>query len=193
MIKHDLIEWSGIAGPKKSWWYKLQLFSPGQFQEPVTYFDLDTVIIDNIDWLLDSDDRYFWSLLDFKYLWRSSWRGINSSIMRWHPEKTAYVWQDFIEQDINSLIRRYHGDQDYLSQVIDESALRYIDKSLIHSWRWQILDGGMDVRTRKYNRPGAGAVLQPTTKIVVFHGQPKPQDIADPVIQNHWSRRAFLQ
>lgn len=187
MIKHNLVEWPGISGPKKSWWYKMQLFAPGQFSSPTTYFDLDMVVIDKIDWLFEYNSDYFWTLLDFKYLWKSSWRGINSSIMRWNPNNTAYIWDEFDAQDINKLIKTYHGDQDYLSQIINKAELRYIDKSLVHSWRWQIFDGGLDIRTRKYQRPGAGAVLHPTTKLIVFHGQPKPHDVTDPAIRHHWN------
>ena len=27
MIKHELTEWPGISGPRRSWWYKMQLFN----------------------------------------------------------------------------------------------------------------------------------------------------------------------
>jgi hypothetical protein len=30
MVKHVLHDWPGIAGPKKSWWYKMQMFEPGR-------------------------------------------------------------------------------------------------------------------------------------------------------------------
>ena len=40
MIKHSLIEWPGVSGPKKSWWYKLQLFNAENFSGQILYFDL---------------------------------------------------------------------------------------------------------------------------------------------------------
>lgn len=186
MLKHDLVEWPGVSGPKKSWWYKMQLFAPGQFSTPTTYFDLDTVIVDNIDWLFEYNTRYFWSLLDFKYLWKSSWRGINSSIMHWDPENTEYIWDDFKTQNIDQLIKTYHGDQDYLTKTIRNTDLRYIDRDLVKSWRWQIVDGGIDAKTQKYLLPGTGASLDAKTKIIVFHGKPKPHAVNDSMIATAW-------
>ena len=39
-IKHGLVDW-GIGGPKKSWWYKLQLFNSEHYSGPLLYFDLE--------------------------------------------------------------------------------------------------------------------------------------------------------
>jgi hypothetical protein len=40
--------------------------------------------------------------------------------------------------------------------------------------------------TRKNHRPGAGVVLPPDTRIVVFHGNPKPHEISDTFVKQHW-------
>ena len=32
-VKHELKEWAGVSGSKKSWWYKMQLFNPENFAE----------------------------------------------------------------------------------------------------------------------------------------------------------------
>jgi hypothetical protein len=45
----------------------------------------------------------------------------------------------------------------------------------------------MDMKTRIYRRPGAGAVLDPQAKILIFHGRPKPHEISDTVIQRLWN------
>ena len=50
-IKHDLQEWPGVAGPRKSWWYKMQMFDSRHFAGRMLYFDLDTVITKNLDWM----------------------------------------------------------------------------------------------------------------------------------------------
>jgi len=186
MIKHVLHDWPGIAGPKKSWWYKMQMFEPGRIAGRLLYFDLDTVIVDNIDWMQDLDSRYFWSIRDFRHLWRPSWKGMNSSVMLWDTARFSWIWREFQKNDVKTQARLFHGDQDFLNSVLTERDLKFMDESLIKSWRWQIKDGGMDMKTRVYRRPDAGSVLSPGVKILIFHGSPKPHDVHDPVISQNW-------
>lgn len=186
MIKHILTDWPGIAGRKKAWWYKMQMFDSQRIQGQVLYFDLDTVIVRNIDWLVGLERRYFWTLRDYRHLWRPAWKGINSSVMLWDSVRYNWIWQDFQGKNIHATTRLYHGDQDYISAVLPDRDLRYIDPSLVKSWRWQIKDGGMDMKTRMYARPDAGSVLDPYTHVMIFHGSPKPHEVQDPVIQQHW-------
>jgi hypothetical protein len=186
MVKHVLHDWPGIAGPKKSWWYKMQMFEPGRISGRLLYFDLDTVIVDNIDWMQDLDVRFFWSIRDFRHLWRPSWKGMNSSVMLWDTTRFAWIWKEFQQNDVKTQARLFHGDQDFLNSVLTERDLKFMDESLIKSWRWQIKDGGMDMKTRVYRRPDAGSVLLPGVKILIFHGSPKPHDVHDPVIEQNW-------
>lgn len=185
-VRHAITEWPGVGGPRKSWWYKLQMFDPAHFQGRLIYFDLDVVIMHNIDWMLQLDPRYFWACRDFRYLWRGTWSGINSSCMIWHTNTWSQVWRQFSEQNVHGVIRRFQGDQDYLNSVIDESQRRYLDPDLIKSWRWEIKDGGMDFKKRIYRLPQAGSVVPPNTHVMVFHGHPKPHEINDSVIRDHW-------
>ena len=186
MIKHVLHDWQGIAGPKKSWWYKMQMFEPGRILGRLLYFDLDTVIVDNIDWMQGLDARFFWSIRDFRHLWRPSWKGMNSSVMLWDTTRFGWIWKEFQQNDVKTQARLFHGDQDFLNSVLTEKDLKFMDESLIKSWRWQIKDGGMDMKTRVYRRPDAGSVLTPGVKILIFHGSPKPHEITDPVINTLW-------
>jgi hypothetical protein len=186
MIKHVLHDWPGIAGPKKSWWYKMQMFEPGRVSGRLLYFDLDTVIVDNIDWMQGLDARFFWSIRDFRHLWRPSWKGMNSSVMLWDTTRFGWIWKEFQQNDVKTQARLFHGDQDFLNSVLTERDLKFMDESLIKSWRWQIKDGGMDMKTRVYRRPDAGSVLLPGVKILIFHGSPKPHDVHDPIIDQNW-------
>ena len=186
MIKHILEPWPGVEGPKKSWWYKMQLFDPEHVQARLLYFDLDTVIVRNIDWLWDLDPPFFWTIRDFRHLWKPAWQGLNSSLMLWDTVRFAHVWKDFRSRPLESVMRQFHGDQDYLNSVLARKDLRFVPGELVKSWRWQVKDGGMDMNTRSYRRPGAGSVLDPDTSVMVFHGHPKPHEIADPVIGTYW-------
>lgn len=187
MIKHVLTDWPGVEGRKKAWWYKMQMFDPVHVQGQLLYLDLDVVITGDISWTTGLDRAYFWSIRDFRYLWRPAWQGINSSIMWWDTDKFQTVWDNFRARDLGSVLRNYAGDQDFLNDLIDQKNRRFMDQDLVRSWRWQVKDGGMDMRTRSYNRPGAGAVIDPKCSVIVFHGSPKPHEVADHVIQQRWN------
>jgi hypothetical protein len=185
MIKHPLIDW-GIGGPKRSWWYKLQLFNTANFAGPLLYFDLDTVIVGNIDWLWNLSLRNFWAVQDFKYLWRPTHQGINSSVMWWDTRLYGHIWRDFKPKDIDALIRVHPGDQDYLTQNLDSRSLRFFPQERVKSWRWQCLDGGYNFKQRMYQTPGTGTLLQKNTSVLIFHGKPKPNEVDDAVVLEHW-------
>ena len=59
MIKHQLTEWPGIGGPRRSWWYKMQLFNQHHHQGNLLYFDLDCVIVADLQWLVDLPTDHF--------------------------------------------------------------------------------------------------------------------------------------
>lgn len=184
MIKHELID-LGVSGPKKSWWYKLQLFNRKHFCGPLLYFDLDVVITDCIDQLVQHSPDYLWAPRDFQRLWSPSHTGINSSVMWWNTEKFHDVWTTFKQQDFSLLQRRYPGDQDFLSDIITQDRRRFFDEHLIRSWKWECLDGGYDVYRRTSRTPGSGTKLN-GANVLVFHGKPNPHEVQDPVILRHW-------
>lgn len=184
-IKHCLEEWPGISGPKKSWWYKLQMFDPSHHAGDLLYFDLDVVICDDLGWILAADPKYFWALRDFRYLQRPT-SNLNSSMMWWDTREYQWVWQRFLEVTPTAAAHRYHGDQDFLAAEIAVDRRRLFDDQHAQSWRWSAWDGGMDFRTRRHRAPGTGTHIQPGTSLLVFHGRPKPHEINDPVIQQYW-------
>ena len=184
MIRHNLEPWH-ITRPRGAWWYKMQLFNPIHHAGPLLYFDLDTVIVSNIDWIWQQPVDYFWAVHDFKYLWRPSHTGINSSIMWWDTQKYQHIWHDFVRQDLQHVMRKYPGDQDYIGAMIGPDS-RFLDQHSIVSWRWQCLDGGYDFRNKRGRTPGSGTVVPNQTSVMVFHGNPKPDMIADLAVLQHW-------
>jgi hypothetical protein len=93
---------------------------------------------------------------------------------------------NFQDLDIAQTVKRFHGDQDYISSVITEQQRRYFNTEWVKSWRWQCLDGGYDFKRRTWLSPGSGTDINDNTTIMVFHGNPKPHEIQDPVIQQFW-------
>jgi hypothetical protein len=189
-IKHVLPNWQ-IGGPRTSWWYKLQLFDSQQHQGPLLYFDLDTVIVNNIDWIWQLPTNSFWAVRDFKYLWRPAHYAINSSIMWWDTRCFDYVWQQFQQENLNLLIKKYRGDQDYITDVVENKKVQFLDSEKVKSWRWQCLGGVDGFKRRIHQKHGTvvntDTVIPDNTDIMVFHGQPKPLDLRDPVIYKHWT------
>jgi len=185
MIKHELTEWN-ISHPRRGWWYKMQLFNPAHHSGPLLYFDLDTVIVKNIDWIWKNSTTYFWAVRDFKYLWRQNHTGLNSSIMWWDTRHYNHVWNTFAQQDLSTVLRKYHGDQDFISAEIPKNQQRFLDQNQVQSWRWQCLDGGYDFRKKRYHQPGSGTNILESTSVMVFHGTPKPDQITDQLVTSHW-------
>jgi hypothetical protein len=185
MIKHELYDW-GVSGPRRSWWYKLQLFDTAHHNGPLLYFDLDVVIARNIDWIWNLPLDNFWCLRDFKYLWRPTQHVINSSVMWFHTQKFQNVYDSFKRENLEQVFRRYYGDQDYITQAISPTDRRFFDHDCIKSWRWECKDGGWDFKKRIFLTPNTGTVIPEKTSVLVFHGKPKPGDVQDPVIAQHW-------
>ena len=185
-IKHALTDW-GISGPKRSWWYKIQLFNPEHHNGPLLYFDLDTVIVDNIDWIWQQPLTYFWAVRDFKYLWRSSSAEINSSVMWWDTQKYTHIWDLFVQEDLNKMLQMYRGDQNYISDKIAGNQRRFFDVNRVASWRSQCLDGGYNFVKKQHYAPGAGTQINKNTSVLVFHGKPKPHETLDYIVLNHWN------
>jgi hypothetical protein len=185
MIKHELHDWN-IGGPKKGWWYKMQLFDSLSHAGPLLYFDLDTVIVNNIDWIWQLPLKYFWSVKDFKYLQKHNYQSVNSSIMWWNTQTFDHVWKTFEQQNLEQLIKKYRGDQDYINLAIEHKDQRFLDSTRIQSWRWQCLDGGYDFQRRCYRDPGTGTKVAQSTAVMVFHGSPKPHQTADSEIAIQW-------
>jgi hypothetical protein len=185
MIKHILEPWS-ISGPKKSWWYKMQLFNTEHHSGPLLYFDLDTVIVGNLDWIWQLSSDSFCTIRDFKHLWRPTFYGINSSVMWWNTLKYACVWENFKQQNLEYITKKYHGDQDYITEEIPAKKCRFFDVERVQSWRWQALDGGYNFIKKCHQAPGTGTQLLPMTSILVFHGAPKPANVTDSLVLQHW-------
>jgi hypothetical protein len=106
--------------------------------------------------------------------------------MWWHTQTYQPVWQAFLSQRLDLVMRKNRGDQDYLTQAINKNQRNFFDFDRIASWRWQALDGGYNFGQRMYNRPGTGTAIDDRTSILVFHGDPKPDQVTDSKIIHHW-------
>lgn len=184
-IKHALIP-QGNEGPKRAWWYKTQLFNTDLYAGPIIYMDLDVVITGNLDWMRKLSMQSFWAVRDFKCLWKSHRRAINSSVMAFDTRNYEHVWKKYKDNQ-ERITHKYHGDQNYIDEEIVETK-RHLPEEKIVSYRWQVLHGGMDFKTRAYPRKDEIDIeLSPDASIVVFHGDPKPHEINNK-LSEYWQK-----
>lgn len=106
--------------------------------------------------------------------------------MWWNTAKYNHVWQHISHQKPTDFFKRYHGDQDYITEAISLTERRFLNTDSVKSWRWQCLDGGYNFNRRIHLSPGSGTKIDKNTSILIFHGNPKPININDPIITTHW-------
>ena len=165
----------------------MQMFDPAHVSGNLLYMDLDVVITGSIDWIWGLSSHHFWAVRDFRHLWKPSWTGLNSSIMYWDTERWKRIWTGFQTRNILDISKQFHGDQDFLNVAVDFKDRRFFDSDAVQSWRWQIKDGGLDIKTRTYRLPGTGTVLDSKTSVMIFHGSPKPHEVTDSVVSGYWN------
>lgn len=138
-----LVHWHG-------WWQKLSLF--GVADGPSLYFDLDTVITGNIDFLVP----YTENVLSAPANWgQSGHGGIQSSVLAWN----GTLKEPFLRFNYDIDSPRLWGDQEYLSELYKD--------------QFTPIEG---VGSYKYHCRGG---LPDWCKVVCFHGKPDYPEVHD--------------
>lgn len=135
---------------KPGWWSKINLFAPGKFEGRVLYLDLDITIVDKIDDIVNIDAP-FAAIKDYQYPMT-----INSSVMVWDAGIVDHIYTDFT----SDVMENYHGDQNWINNRVPTA--RRFPQDWCVSYKATVLPLGF---------------IPKGTKIVVYHGQPKPWEI----------------
>lgn len=169
----------------KAWWNKLCLFKPTFYhlEGSVLFLDLDVVITDDLSPLFDYRPGEFVIIRD---------RGAraeketlyNSSVFRLDIGKHAYVWERF-EAASQDIIAQLHGDQDWISQQINNAVL-WPDEWVV-SYKKQCNARirpsygklGKILRAHGWCLPKDVARIPEGAKVIQFHGKPDPEDVMD--------------
>jgi len=186
MVKHILDDWPGISGPKKSWWYKMQMFDPKHHAGDLLYLDLDVIVCKSLNWVLENTNNVVWTLRDFRYLYDPKSDRMNSSLLWWNVPEMSWIWDSWNAKPPRLWANQYHGDQDFLFHTLGHNRRRYYNDQLAQSWRWSAHDGGWDFKRRRSIAPGTGTKIADSTSLLVFHGRPKPHQIKDPLVKTLW-------
>ena len=175
--------------PLKGWWFKPYIFSKDlKLKGTTLYLDLDLIIVNNIDKLFTYLPGEFCIAQDFTRQQVPSIRRFNSSIMKYDPFKHSFIWSAF-ERDMNFYCHSYRGDQDYIYKVAKNSANLFPYEWLL-SYKWEIrkqkrIDLTMPQGTRKLLQVEDPDIPEECC-IAVFHGDPKPDNCDDPIVDKHW-------
>lgn len=168
----------------RGWWYKMEIFNKQHNLEGKNlYIDLDVIII--------KDLKIFWDLIlanglyicrDFNRQFLPTYQGCNSSVMGWNNNSLDSLYKKFINSPEENMTE-FRGDQDFL-QVHSGYKMFWTDE-LAMSWKWECWRGGK-VNSKSYKTDKLQTVINPATRILVFHGKPKPEDCEDPKMVALW-------
>jgi hypothetical protein len=156
------------AFPK--WWGKMELFKPRKFQtEKIFYLDLDTLVVSNIDSILQYGGNFF-GLRDFYHQY-----GLGSGVMCWQNNnaKVFQLYERFMESPTANMNNHRYGDQEFIDKVLG-SYIEYV----------QDLYPKNVVSYKKDCAPSGG--IPPDAKIICFHGPPRPHQVKTPEFAKYW-------
>lgn len=148
---------SGIEG----WWNKLQMFDPAmKIGDHVLYFDLDTIITGNIDWLMNYK-TWFMGIEDVGAV--NSWQPhlknvLQTGVMTWDHDANSHIYVDFI-MNYDRIKNQYRGDGEYLNSKINPYHRKLLQKEFpgkLKSYKYDVYPGPPDN----------------DVSIVCFHGRP---------------------
>ena len=164
----------------RGWWAKIDLFRP-DVTDDLLYMDLDTVIVGGLSAILKTTGQTMVMLSDFYHP-----QNLMSSVMYIPNNVKAKIWSAFWKDPMRHVaectVTSKWGDQGFIRGVIGDCR------------RWQDILPGQFVSykadiaklgenpwaTERYSK-GDGT-LPAGTRVVVFHGQPRPHDTAEPWI-----------
>lgn len=164
------------------WWNKLLLFKEGTLPKgDYLYFDLDVVIVDNIDDLFGC--RSFGITRDFIRPNDGLLPGpeYNSSILKFDNRTTNGIWQHYINNKNlwHGYQKQIHffGDQNVISHYVNH----YPDFLNVFpdEWIWSFKKGAVRGATAGDRSRYFGAEIPEGGKVCVFHGEPSPDKVKD--------------
>lgn len=142
----------------EGWWNKLQLFD-GRVDGRIVYFDLDTVITGNIDWLLSYKGKFagvedLGAINEHQQYLKGK---LQSPIMSWESSTMDWVWHEW-QISKEKAMKTYRGDGEYLEStipVIQRVLLQRMFPQQIKSYKYEVYPSNIG-----------------SASIVCFHGRP---------------------
>lgn len=199
---HEFIETRPIpeiplgSAPIWSGWRKIASLSPELGLEgPTLFLDLDLIITENMDCFFDYEPGEFCIIEN----WTTKGTNVgNSSVYRYEAGKHTDVFDDFCVNH-EQIYKDITNEQTYLTwKVAENHAVKWWPDEWVHSFKRHSVPKGV---MRFFKTP----TLPKDSKMLVFHGPPKPPEAAEgkwppknkflkPArwIWNHWHDRDVL-
>lgn len=145
----------------------MQLFAPGMAEGVNLYLDLDVVVTGSLDPIVECLGQHS---LAMPLNWAQSGHGgCQSSVMVWRAcEYTQQIYNLFDPKDAHwPPINKpgiLWGDQEWITHLRDTGLLRVrpIPEQYVKSYKYHCRNG-----------------LPADTRVVVFHGEPKPENVKE--------------
>ena len=169
------------------WWWKPYIFKEGHFpdSDTILFFDLDMVIVNNLNNLATYLPDQFVGLEDVGRVFRKHPQKLGSAVLKWPANKYSNIW-NLIEAD-PKITSRFRGDQDWIWSLHKDN-IQFFPEEWIRSYKWEIrskselVHNGSKYVFRDIKNP----VINPATSVLAFHGTPNPEDVQDPIIVDNW-------
>lgn len=160
---------AGIAG----WWNKLALFSPGMFPsgDRIVYSDLDTIVTGDLSDIAGYRGKF--AIMRDPY----HPQHVGSSLMSWEAGTLDHIWTTWDRGGRPQFDPR--GDQ------------RWIETMQPQGDYWQDFVPGQ-VASYKVDCWKQGRI-PPDTRVLMFHGLPRPHETKAAFIEELWRRPLLLQ
>jgi len=148
-IEIDGVKTIKLVNDLPGWWAKINLFDPRQIEGDILYFDLDTVILGNIDYLYNLDHSY--GLND---LYKVS--PLETGVLYIKERDKATIFAGFNQR----YTRKLRGDGEFVRKF------DHLFKRFQNDFPGKISSYKADIRKGK-----------PLTDIICFHGKPRPWEV----------------
>lgn len=158
-----------------SWWAKCQLFSPAMpwaEGDRIVYMDLDVAITGRLEDLAECKGI----IQDW------NWPCYNSSVMVWDHGEHLEIWDSLTPE------RMVRPASPELAPLLPKGQINGGDQELITELGgWDVFpeDWCLSYRSHAVDWPPGGS------KVIVFHGSPKPADITDGWVPDVWKVGGF--
>ena len=176
------------AGYARGWWHKVHMFDPSlPLEGRILYFDLDIVIVNNINKLAENSSNDFHGILDFNRKFHKNYHSLNSSALSWIYGNQNKVWTEFSKNP--SVAQRLHGDQDWIWKMC-RNEIKFWPNDWIQSYKWEVRSKD-ELMVNKYRQRCFKTIsnnvdINKDCSVLVFHGDPKPQDVGDKIVLDNW-------
>ena len=158
------------------WWGKMELFNQPLFAEnKVLFLDLDTVIVDNIDFVFSYTPLRLTALEDFYFE-----ENLGSGIMYYIGGRYDFIYTNFMKSPMSVIRNTPTGDQTWIKDNLERyDRLQHIFPKKFVSFKSHC------AKNRNY-KVGDPIAIPEGASVICFHGYPKPHDINHPMISNNW-------